>query len=218
MPRGNRILSEGPSALGDAELLALLFVSRDELLPHRLLQDGLAALSRATPGELLFGGLRAADTARLLAALELGRRVAFAPSTERARLLRACEIAALLWGKLVALRHEEFWAVLLTARLQEIRCVRIAKGGLTQCSVSPKEAFLPALLHQAAAVAFVHNHPSGDPSPSAEDQRLQLLLDEAGQLLSIRVVDHLVLAELGFHSAVEGRGAPVSFVPRESVG
>jgi DNA repair protein RadC len=109
----------------------------------------------------------------------------------------------------------------MNSRLQEIHCVRIARGGLTQCSVSPREAFAPALLHRAPAVAFVHNHPSGDPAPSGEDQRLQLLLDEAGHTLSIRVVDHLVLAEAGVHSAVEGACPPpdpVSLVRREGVG
>jgi DNA repair protein RadC len=109
----------------------------------------------------------------------------------------------------------------MNARLQEIRCVQIARGGLTQCSVSPREAFAPALAHRAPAIAFVHNHPSGDPSPSGEDQRLQLLLDEAGRALGVRVVDHLVLAESGVHSAVEGACAPpdpISLVPREGVG
>jgi DNA repair protein RadC len=76
-------------------------------------------------------------------------------------------------------------------------------------------------VHRAPAVAFVHNHPSGDSTPSAEDQRLQLLLDEAGHALGVRVVDHLVLAEGGLHSAVEGASPPpdlVSLVPREGVG
>ena len=111
--------------------------------------------------------------------------------------------------------------MLMSSRLQEIRSVRIARGGLTQCSVSPREAFAPALIHRAPAVAFVHNHPSGDPSPSGEDQRLQLVLDEAGTALGVRVVDHLVLAEGGLHSAVEGACPPpdpVSLVPREGVG
>ncbi|TMA16130.1 MAG: hypothetical protein E6J84_09105 [Deltaproteobacteria bacterium] len=138
-----------------------------------------------------------------------------------AELLRARDVAAVLWGRVAHLPHEEFWAVLMNARLQEIRCVQIARGGLTQCSVSPREAFAPALVHRAPAVAFVHNHPSGDPAPSGEDQRLQLLLDEAGHALGVRVVDHLVLAEAGLHSAVEGACGPpdaVSLVPREGVG
>ncbi len=216
---GDRIFSEGVSALCDAELVSAVLGRKDALLSARLLGRGLAALARCTRGELLLTpGMNESQCARLLASLELGRRVALAPSPDRTRLLRAVELAKLLWGRLAVLRHEEFWAILLSARLQEIRTVRIAQGGLTQCSVSAKEAFSPVVAHQAPAVAFVHNHPSGDPSPSAEDQRLQLLLDEAGHTLGIRVVDHLVLAESGFHSAVEGRCSPVSLVPRQCVG
>ena len=219
MSPGDRLLTEGPAALCDAELLAALLGPSDELLPSRLLARGLAALSRTTPGELSrTPGLSPRKALRLLAALELGRRAAFAPPPDRPRLLRAADLGRLLWGKLAALRHEEFWAVLLSARLQEIQTTRIAQGGLTACSIAPREAFFPAVLHQAPAVAFVHNHPSGDPSPSGEDQRLQLLLDEAGRALGIRVVDHLVIAESGIHSAVEGRCPPVSLVPRLGVG
>ena len=219
MRRPDRLLTEGPSSLCDADLLSALLEPGDQLLASRLLAHGLGGLSRATPGELLCTpqlGLRRA--LRLLAALELGRRVAYAPPPDRPRLLRAADLGALLWGKLAAIHHEEFWAVLLTARLHEVASVRIAQGGLTACSISSREAFLPAVLHQAAAVAFVHNHPSGDPSPSGEDQRLQLLLDEAGRALGIRVVDHLVIAASGIHSAVEGRCPPVSLVPRMGVG
>ena len=214
-----RILGEGPASLCDEELLRAVLGESDGVLPARLLSRGLSALARATPGELLFhSGMRARPAARLLASLELGRRVAFAPAPERPRLLRASDLAQLLWGKLAALGHEEFWVVLLNARLQEIDTVRIATGGITQCSVAPREAFAPAILQQAPAVAFAHNHPSGDPTPSGEDHRLQLLLGEAGQALGIRIVDHLVVAQSGVHSAVEGRCPPVSLVPREGVG
>jgi len=217
-----RILSEGAAGLPDAELLRVVLGGRDELLAGRLLSRGLPSLRRASAGELLLEtGMNATLAGRVIAALELGRRVALAPAPDRRRLLRARDVATVLWGRLAHLPHEEFWTVLMNARLQELRCVQIARGGLTQCSVSPREAFAPALVHRAAAVAFVHNHPSGDPAPSGEDQRLQLLLDEAGHALGVRVVDHLVLAEGGLHSAVEGAGAPpdpVSLVPRESVG
>jgi DNA repair protein RadC len=220
--QAQQILSEGPAGLPDAELLRVVLGGRDDLLAGRLLSRGLPALRRASAGELLLEpGMSPALAARMLAALELGRRVALAPLADRRRLLRAHDVAAVLWARLAHLAHEEFWAVLMNARLQEIRCVQIARGGLTQCSVSPREAFAPALIHRAPAVAFVHNHPSGDPAPSGEDQRLQLLLDEAGHALSMRVVDHLVLAEGGVHSAVEGACPapdPVSLVPREGVG
>jgi len=214
-----RILSEGPSALCDTELLSVLLGAHDDLLAARLLLRGLPALSRATPGELLFTrGVSRRHAERVLAALELGRRVVLAPSPDRPRLVHAADLAGVLWGRLFALRHEEFWVILLNARLQEIESVRIAAGGITQCSVSPREAFAPALIHQAPAVAFVHNHPSGDPAPSGEDQRMQMLLEEAAHTLGVRVIDHLVIAETGFHSALQGRCPPVSLVPREGVG
>jgi DNA repair protein RadC len=211
MQRRERILSEGPSALGDGELIAtLLGVGGPgrpvELTAARLLAQGIAGLRRAQPAELLeVQGVGEAQAARVLAALELGRRAACARGPGRPRLLHAADVAQLLWPRLAHLAHEEFWAVLLTARLEEIRCVRIATGGLTQCSVLPREAFAPALLHAAPAVVFAHNHPSGDPSPSPEDHRLQMLLAEAGNALGVQVVDHLVLAEESLHSAVEGR-------------
>jgi DNA repair protein RadC len=215
----HRFLSEGASSLCDAELLTVLLEPRDELLGARLSAGGLASLARTTAGGLLATpGMNDRHARRLLAALELGRRAAYASPPDRPRLLRAPDLAAVLWGRLVALRHEEFWAVLLNARLQEIHSVRIAQGGLTACSVSSREAFQHAVLHQAAAVAFVHNHPSGDPSPSSEDLRLQMHLDEAGHALNVRVVDHLIVADGGLHSAVEGRSPPLSLVPRDRVG
>jgi DNA repair protein RadC len=210
MQRRERILCEGPSSLGDGDLIAALLGAGGpgrpvELTAARLLASGLGGLRRMQPAELLeVPGMGEALAARLLAALELGRRAACARGPARPRLLHAADVAALLWPHLGHLAHEEFWVVLLTARLEEIRSIRIAMGGLTQCSVLPREAFAPALLHAAPAVVFAHNHPSRDPTPSAEDQRLQLLLGEAGHALGIHVVDHLILAEDSLHSAVEG--------------
>ena len=193
MRQAERILSEGAAALPDAELLRVVLGGRDEVLAGRLLSRGLSSLRRASAGELLLeAGMNAALAGRVIAALELGRRVALAPAADRRRLLRARDVAAVLWGRVAHLPHEEFWVVLMNARLQEIRCVQIARGGLTQCSVSPREAFAPALVHRAPAIA-----------------------------LGVRVVDHLVLAEAGLHSAVEGACGPpdaVSLVPREGVG
>jgi DNA repair protein RadC len=205
--QGERILAEGPSLLCDAELLRIVLGTRDERLAAHLLAPGLLALRRATAGDLLMSGATDRHAAQLLAAVELGRRVAFAPGADKPRLLHARELARAVWPRLAHLAHEEFWTILMNARLQEIRSVRISLGGLTQCSVTPREAFAPALILRAPVVAFVHNHPSGDATPSAEDRRLQLLLDEAGRALGLRVIDHLVVGERTVHSSVEGECA-----------
>jgi DNA repair protein RadC len=210
----SRILELGPGAVSDVELVAALLSGsgrreRVEALAARLLEGGLLRLRRIGPVELLGEvRLRDAQAARLLAAVELGRRMMAAEQRERQRFLAPDAIAARLWPVLADLAHEEFWAFLMTARMEEIRCVRIASGGLTQCSVLPREAFAPALVHAAPCIVFAHNHPSGDPTPSSDDHRLQLMLDEAGRALGIRVVDHLVIAADGFHSARTGAGQP----------
>jgi DNA repair protein RadC len=210
----SRILELGAGAVSDVELLAALLAGsgkreRPEAVAVRLLEGGLPRLRRMPASEILREtGMRKAQACRVAAALELGRRALAARSQQRERLCTPTLLAARLWPHLRDLAHEEFWAIALTARHEEIRCVRVAAGGLTQCSVLPREAFAPALVHGAPCVAFAHNHPSGDPTPSSDDHRLQMLLDEAGRALGVRVVDHLVIAEEGFHSARTGAGGP----------
>ncbi|MFL5374017.1 MAG: RadC family protein [Myxococcales bacterium] len=212
MPQDLRILEQGPEGLTDIDLLATLLPRSSrrfgpEEIAARVLSMGLAALRRACAYDLVsIDGVRERDAARVLAALELGRRVAQASVQRRERLVEASDIAALLAPRLSHLAHEEFWAVLLTSRLEEVRSVPIARGGLTQCSVLPREAFAPAILHRVPRIAFAHNHPSGDPHPSADDVRLGAALDDAGRTLGIEVVDHLVIADGAFHSARHGAG------------
>ena len=205
----------GPESLSEAELLAVLLGGADATAAagtaQLLLAQGLASLRSARPA-----GVRLTHklARRLSAALELGRRVALAEARERRRLLHAGDLAAVLAPRLAHLDHEEFWAVLLTARLEEILSVRISMGGITHCSVLPREAFAPALIHAAPCVAFAHNHPSGDARPSAGDRRVERLLEEAGHTLGIHVVDQLVITARGHHSAREGqlsfRGEPAA--------
>jgi len=212
MPHEWRILEQGPEELSDLDLLSSILARSSrrcgpEEIAARVLSMGLPALRRASAGELLtIEGLRQRDAARVLAALELGRRVAQAAAPRRERLLQPGDMAAILAPRLAHLLHEEFWAILLTARLEPVRMLPIARGGLTQCSVLPREAFAPAVLHRVPRVAFAHNHPSGDAQPSADDLRLCAALDQAGRTLGIEVVDHLVLADGAFHSARQGPG------------
>jgi DNA repair protein RadC len=212
MPDEWRILEQGPEVLTDLDLLSSLLPRSSrrygpQEIAARVLSMGLVALRRASAGELLsIEGLQKRDAGRVLAALELGRRVAEATAPRRERLLEPRDMAALLAPRLAHLAHEEFWSILLTTRLEVVRLVPIARGGLSQCSVLPREAFAPAVLHRVPRVAFAHNHPSGDPQPSADDLRLCAALDQGGRTLGIEVVDHLVLADEAFHSARQGPG------------
>lgn len=230
------MFEQGAGALSEAELLSLLLGVGSRARPVALLAaqllaqfGGLTRLRRASVGELLeVPGIGEAQACRVLAALELGKRAAALRPSEPARLLNPADLARSLWPRLSTLQHEEFWAVLLTVRNEEMQAVRISAGGLSQCSVLAREAFGPAVAHGAPQVAFVHNHPSGEPLPSPDDQRLELALNEAGHTLGVRVVDHLIIAERGLFSATHGFGPPpestepdpgeVPIVPRQRVG
>ena len=204
------MVAEGPQALSALELVSVLVGSGTRGRPASavavdLLACGLAELRRARVQALLeLPGVGEAQACRVVAALELGRRAVFASGPPRTPLLSPGAIASRLWVRLAHLVHEEFWVLLLNSRCEELRAVRISSGGLSHCSVLPREALAPALVHGAPLCAFAHNHPSGDPRPSPDDLRLQLLLDEAARALRVQVVDHLVLADGGVHSAREG--------------
>ena len=191
----------------DCELLAAILGGgrASRALADRLLEGGLCSLRALAADSLLDDhGLRDDFAQRLIAALELGRRAVLAQPPPRPRLLHAGHLVQRLWPRLAHLRHEEFWTLLLTPRREELRAVRISSGGLSLCSVLPRESFAPALRYNAGAVAFAHNHPSGDASPSADDTRMQLVLEEAGRALGIEVIDHLVVSARGAHSARAG--------------
>lgn len=216
-----RMFEQGAGALSEVELISVLLGSGTRAHPAavvaaQLLErcGGLARLRRASLGVLLdLPGIGEAQACRVVAALELGRRAASLRPPRAPRLLNATDLARRLWPRLVALPHEEFWAILLTARNEEIRSVRISSGGLSQCSVLAREAFSPAIAHRAPQIAFLHNHPSGDPLPSPDDQRLELVLDEAGHTLGVRVIDHLVIGERGLFSARQGSCPPPPALP-----
>ncbi len=154
--------------------------------------------------------------ARVVAALELGRRGIVRPYEPGERLdspLRAAErFRERLWDA----THEHFYAIVLDARLGVIGEALVAQGGLSEVHVRPREAFRPVLDRNGCAVLFVHNHPTGDPEPSVEDIALTGRLVLAGEILGIRVVDHVVVARGGFVSLrergqIEGRAGDAVF-------
>ena len=220
MTARDRMEELGAEALSEAELLGLLLggPSREQpLLAAQLLEGGLPRLARLRPGsQAWLPGLRRDHCERLCVAFELGRR-AVRSALERPRHVHAGTLCQALAVRIAHLEWEEFWAVLLTARLEEVRFVRISMGGIAHCSILPREAFAPALLHATPCVVFAHNHPSGDPAPSPRDSQLQLMLEEGARALGVRVVDHLVISQRGHHSAREGylsfEGNPIAEPP-----
>jgi DNA repair protein RadC len=205
-----RLRTLGPSALSLAELLNLL-VGRPGRLPDsasRLADTVLASaggrlrlLAHATPADLeRLPGVGTATSARILAALELGARLAAEELPERPRIRGPEDVYDLVGPRMRDLPHEEFHAILLNTQHRVLRDVLVTRGILDASLIHPREVFRPAILERAAAVVLVHNHPSGDPMPSAEDRTVTRQMTEAGKTIGIPVLDHLVVADRGWQS------------------
>jgi DNA repair protein RadC len=205
-----RILALGAESLSDAELLALLLRtggrgrSALELARGVLRAGGLLALTRAAPGELRrIAGIGPAKCATLLAAVEVGRRLAGRRLRVGEPLRSPEDVYRHFHPRLRDAAHERFLVVLLDGRHRVQREVLASQGTLTASLVHPREVFRPALQEGAAAVVVVHNHPSGDPTPSREDREVTRRLARAGALLGIPLLDHVVVAEQGYVSLRE---------------
>jgi DNA repair protein RadC len=204
-----RLLSDGPRALSDADLLALVLGTGSAGRSARaaalalLETTDLAGLAWAPADELAalpgFGPARAAAVA---AAFELGRRGAWSPPRRGERCLDPRRVFELVRHAAHAER-EAFQVVLLDVRGRLLRAVRVAEGSLSQCPVSPRDALRPAVREGAHGVVFVHNHPSGDPSPSAEDVDLTERLRAAAEIVGVLARDHVIVAAGGYFSFVE---------------
>lgn len=198
-----KLLRLGPSALSDHELVAVLIGSgvrdRDALSValHLLAQsDGLAGLVRMTPERMVrVPGVGPSRALRLVAAVEVGRRALSGPRVTRPRLPTPAAVGAYLLPEHSGYREERFGALLLDTKHRLLRVVALAQGTLNASLVHPREVFRAATEHSAAAVVLFHNHPSGDPTPSVDDLQLTRRLVEAGELMGIAVVDHVVLGD-----------------------
>ena len=212
-----RLEALGPESLSDAELVALLLRTGGAGQPARdvaqaLLRrvGGLRGLARTVPAELRRErGVGVAKAASLVAALELARRLASGRLRPGDAIRSAADVHRHFYPHLRDAPCERFVVVLLDGRHRVIRPVLTSLGTLTASLVHPREVFGPALREPAAAVVLVHNHPSGDPTPSREDREITVRLAAAGELLGIPVLDHVVVAEQGFVSLrEEGAFAP----------
>jgi len=206
-----RLVRVGADALSDAELLSLVLRTGSRRRPAlvaatALLQEagGLLGVARAAARELaVHPGIGPAKAASVAAALEIGRRVAARTLREGECVRGPADVHRAYHPRLRDALHERFLVILLDGRHRVLRDVLVSQGTLTASLVHPREVFRPALRESAAAVILVHNHPSGDPTPSAEDRRVTRRLARAGALLGIEVLDHVVVAERGYVSLRE---------------
>jgi DNA repair protein RadC len=209
-----RLFQLGPEALTDTELLALLLrtggggESALETAARVLAEHaGLAGLARCEAHELMrCRGLGPAKAASIHASLEMGRRVAGRRLQEGTPIRDPADVFRHFHPRLRDAQQECFLVLLLDGRHRLIREELVSRGTLTASLVHPREVFRPALRACAAAVILVHNHPSGDPTPSPEDREVTRRLARAGEILGVAVVDHVVVAERGYCSLREEGG------------
>ncbi len=208
-----KLLEKGPEALSTAELLAIVLRTGDASTGQSALDYGRALMTRfgeslrqleeASIQEIcMLKGIGLAKAAQVKAALELGKRFA-QEEVRRGELFRSsADVFNHYREHLGSLKKEEFHVLLLDAKNRKIKDVRVSEGSLTSSLVHPREVFNPVIRESAAAVILVHNHPSGDPVPSQEDLQITRRLREVGEVMGVRVLDHVIV----------GKGKYVSFV------
>ncbi|MCK5148156.1 DNA repair protein RadC [bacterium] len=216
-PEGERprekLLKHGAGTLGNAELLAILIGSgtrgKTALdLGHLLLcqADGINNLATLTPDSLRrVKGVGCASAARISAALELGRRLASGQVEKRQKLISPEAIAQKFGPALHDLRHEVFKVILLDGGNKLLRDVDITRGILNASLIHPREVFKVAVDNSAAAIVLMHNHPSGEINPSKEDISVTRQMTDAGRIMGIPVLDHIIIGRKQHYSfAQEG--------------
>ncbi|NND94979.1 MAG: DNA repair protein RadC [Flavobacteriales bacterium] len=207
-PREKLVL-KGRNTLSDAELIAILIGSGTrEMTAVELSKRILAAsnnslndLGKSTIDELIrFKGIGEAKAISIIAALELGRRRRAEPSAERVQIKSSKDAFNILVPEIGDLHHEEFLVLMLNRNNRVTSKEKISSGGIAGTVVDPKIIFKLALDKRASALILAHNHPSGNLNPSKQDISLTKQMKEAGQLLDISVLDHLIVTEHGYYS------------------
>ncbi|GFO65729.1 DNA repair protein RadC [Geomonas paludis] len=208
-----KMMQRGPSALSEAELLALILGSGDAASGRSALDLGrelilqfksLRGLADASLPEIQrVKGIGPAKATCILAALDLSRRIREKerrPIESFERFTSAAQVFEHLNHEYRDRHTEQFVALLLDGKNRIISRALISEGSLNQSIVHPREVFNAAVRQSAAAMILLHNHPSGDPTPSPEDLAVTRLLCEAGQIMGIRVLDHIVIGENEYYS------------------
>ncbi len=208
-----RLASLGPQALSNAELIAILLrvgVTGENAVQvgQRLLQQfgGLGGLHRAPFEELMNQhGIGEAKAAQIKAAIELGRRLTLESPEERPTINSPADAAALVQYEMSALEQEHLRVLLLDTRNHVLDIVEVYRGSVNTSQVRVGEVFKAAIRRNATALIVVHNHPSGDPTPSPDDVAVTRAFVQAGKLIDVDVLDHLIIG-LGKHVSMKERG------------
>ena len=208
-----RLASYGAGHLSNSELLAILLRTGLEgenvlAMASRLLAEfgGLSGLSRITFDEMCDSrGVSSAKACQILAGIELGRRVASLTPEDRVTITSPADIATLFMAEMSSLDREHLRVATLSTRNQVLGIEDLYSGSVNAALIRPAEVFATAVRRNAPQIAIVHNHPSGDPTPSNEDVAITKTLVEAGKLLEIDVIDHLVIGQGKYISLREKR-------------
>lgn len=204
-----KLLLQGRRQLTDAELIAILIGSgnRDETavdLGKRILSsfgNDLNAVGKASIHDLSkFKGIGEAKAIAIVSALELGRRRKEVPAAEISRITQAKDAFEIMLPMLADLDHEEFWMLILNRANHVKGKVLISRGGQSGTVVDLKIIFKIALEHHASNLVLIHNHPSGNLKPSTEDLKLTKKIVEAGKMMEIPILDHLIISDRSFFS------------------
>ena len=208
-----KMLKYGVETLSNAELIALLIRSGTKehsalALAETLLarEEGIRSLGSMGPGEYAqIRGIGVATACTLSAAVELGKRIAASPKQERIAIENSSQMAELFMEQMRGLNKEIFRVVHLNTKHEIIAMEQVSVGNLNSSIATPREVFHNAVRRSASAVILAHNHPSGNPEPSDADILLTARLMEAGAVLGIRVLDHIIIGD-GIYTSMKDKG------------
>lgn len=199
-----RLMKFGAEALANYELIAILLRTGSGELSALGLAQKLLSLDDRGLGHLAemsfndfcgIDGIGKAKAAELMAALEIGKRLSTMPRTSRVTALNSEVISQIFMEEMRYYKQEYAKLLLLNIKGEVLGNVKIAMGDLTGTIIHPRDVFREAISHNAAGVVLIHNHPSGDPTPSLDDKRLTERLSEAGRLLGVMLVDHIIIGD-----------------------
>jgi DNA repair protein RadC len=204
-----KLLHKGSASLSDAELIAILIGSGTRKMSavelSRIIvndaQNSLNSLGKKSLKELMrYKGIGEAKAITIAAAMELGKRRSMEMPVELPKIKSSDDAFRIMQPVLGELPHEEFWVMLLDNSHKVLEKKNISIGGITGTLVDTRLVFKKAIEAGAVAMVLAHNHPSGNLKPSMQDKALTMKLIEAGKLLDIKILDHLIITQQGFYS------------------